>query len=84
MDLISNMSHIVWEFLKVSFKHVVLVAAVGPAVVENDVVISQVTETSVYKDFCSGEKQRFGDIAAEGVPVVLVETCELFGQRSLL
>ncbi len=69
--MIGDIAHPVGEALGVDNEVVGGAAAVRPAVVEDDVVVADVAEAGGYDNFAGVEEEGFGDVATEGVPVVL-------------
>ena len=71
MQMICHGRHAVWEFGRVGDQRVVAgIAADGPAVVEDHVVVSEIFESVVDDQLCGLQEQGLGDVAAEAVPVV--------------
>jgi hypothetical protein len=45
---------------------------VGPAIVEDDVDVSDVSKTGADEHGCGVEQERFRDVTSKGIPIVLV------------
>ena len=72
MEFVRDGSNAVGELLRVCDERVVVagIAANGPAVVEDHVVVSEIFESVVDDQLCGLQEQGLGDVAAEAVPVV--------------
>jgi hypothetical protein len=44
---------------------------VRPAVVEDDIGVSDISKPRAYEDSCRVEEERLRDVASKGIPVVL-------------
>lgn len=71
MQRIAHSLHPARELRAVGHQRPVGVAAGGPAIVEDDVVIAEVAEAIVDDLLGGGEEEVLADVAAEGVPVIL-------------
>jgi len=71
MDLVCNCLHATWKLFEVHFQKVMFVTSIGPAIVQYNIVITNISKTRVH-EFCRGIKEeRLGNVTAKGVPVVL-------------
>jgi hypothetical protein len=72
MQLIRYVSHAMWEPCHVWHDGSVRPTVRSPAVVEDDVIVSQVAKAPVHNLPCSAEQQRLAHITGIGVPIVLI------------
>lgn len=80
MNLGGDVGHSVWKLGKVGTEGAVGIPAVRPAVVQDYVVVSGVTEAEFDHAVCGAQEEIFGDGAAEGVPVVLACVKKIYGK----
>ena len=71
MDAIGDVLHSVGESRLVHPEVVVVTSAVGPAIIENHVIVANVSKSGAYEYFRCVQEQIFRYIATQSVPVVL-------------
>ena len=79
MELIRNTFHPTWELRTVGQQRALGATPGGPAIVEDDIVVTQVAKTKVDNLLGGREEEGFVDVAAEGVPVILGKKQRLAG-----
>lgn len=73
VEIIGNRFQASWELAELRLELAIAVSTVDilPAVIEHDIVVSQVTQTQA-QDLRRGTKEKvFGNVATESIPVVL-------------
>lgn len=71
MKVVGHVVHAIWEPLFVDSKVAILTSAIGPAIIKDGIIVAYVPQPGTDEDFGSVKKQRFRNIAAKCVPVIL-------------
>lgn len=75
MNLICHGIHSIWELLHVNLQEVLFVSSIGPTIIQDYIVVSNIAKAGVNECLGGIEEQRFGHITSERIPIVL-ELCQ--------
>ena len=72
MQLIGYMLHTVGELGHIWLKRSIGRPTSRPAIIENDVVIPEVSQTVIDDFLSSSQEQSLADVASKGIPIILL------------
>lgn len=71
MQIVCNGSHSAGKLLLVYNQFTLFIATIGPAVIQDDISVSQVLKAILGDELRMVKQQMLRNIAAEGIPVIL-------------
>ncbi len=75
MNPVSDKSHSSRKLLLIGIQVSIIPSPTRPAVIQDDIVISNISQPGINYCLSSVEEQRFRDLATQSIPVVLFAAC---------